>query len=122
MDCVDVGHLGGADHLWNVQVAFAAARWTDADGFVGKTHVKRVTIGFGIDRDGADVELLARGKDAQCNFPSVGNQDFSEHGVWAGVHNGPQVSGSRAISSRLGGCRTAAPRIRAASRSRRIPR
>ena len=79
MDRVHVGDFGGADHLRDVQIAFAAARRTDADGFVGEADVQREAIGFGIDGDGLDAEFPARGEDAQGDFAAIGDQNFSEH-------------------------------------------
>ena len=80
MNRVYVGDFRGTDHLRDVQVAIAAAGRANADGFVGEPDMKRVAVGFGIDRYGADVELLAGGKDAQGDLTTVGDQDFSEHG------------------------------------------
>ena len=79
MDRVDVGDFRGADHLRDVQVAFARARRPDAHGFIRKAHVQRVAVGFGIDRDRGDAQFLARIDHAQGDFTAIGDQDFSKH-------------------------------------------
>src|SRR5271156_580662 len=73
MDGVHVGDFGGADYLRNVEVAFAAARRADADGFVGKANVKGVAVGLGVDRDGFDAEFTAGGEDAKSDFAAIGD-------------------------------------------------
>ena len=73
MDRVDVGDFGSADHGGNVEVAFVQARRPDADGFIGEANVQRVAIGFAVDGDGLDAELLAGADDAQGNLPAVRN-------------------------------------------------
>ena len=79
MNRVHVGNFRGADHLRNVQVAFAAARRTDANGLIGEPHVQRVAVRFRIDGDGANAEFLAGAQDAQGDFAAIGDQNFSEH-------------------------------------------
>jgi hypothetical protein len=80
MDGVHVGDFSGADYLRDVEVAFAAARRADADGFVGEADVERVAVGLGVDGDGFDAEFTAGGEDTQGDFPTIGDSDFSEHG------------------------------------------
>jgi hypothetical protein len=36
-------------------------------------------VGFGIDRDGADAEVLAGRNDPQGDFTTIGDKDFSKH-------------------------------------------
>ena len=79
MDGVDVGDFRGADDVRDVQIAFGAARRADADGFVGKPHVQRVAVGFGIDGDGGNAQFLAGANHPQGDFAAVGNQNFAEH-------------------------------------------
>ena len=79
MNRVNVGNLSRADHLRNVQVAFRAARRADANRLVRKPHVQRIAVRLRIHRDRANVEFLARRQNAQRDFPTVGDQDFSEH-------------------------------------------
>ena len=79
MDRVDVGDFGGADHLRDVQVAFARAGRPDAHGFVGKAHVQRIAVRLGIDRDRGDAQFLARIDHAQGDLTAIGYKDFSKH-------------------------------------------
>src|SRR5580693_3851547 len=76
---VYIGNFGGADNLRDVEVAFAAARRPDADGFIGEADVQGIAVGFGVDCDGLDAQFPAGGKDAQGDFAAIGNQNFSEH-------------------------------------------
>jgi hypothetical protein len=79
MDRVDIRDLSGGDDGGNVEIAIGWARWTDADGFVGKTHVKRIAIGFTINGYSTNSEFAARIQDAQSNFTAIGNQDLTKH-------------------------------------------
>ena len=81
MDGVYVGDFGGADNLRDIEIALGTARGPDANGFIGKTDVERMAIGFGIDGDRADAQLFARCKDAERNLTTIGNKDFLEHGA-----------------------------------------
>ena len=73
MDRVHIGDFRGADHLRNIQIAFAAARRADADGFIGEADVERIAIRLRIDGDGRDAQLFARADDSQGDFPAVSN-------------------------------------------------
>src|SRR5216684_637891 len=73
MDGVDVGNFRGANHLWNVQIALAAAGRANAHRFIGKSNVERVTIRLGIYRNGGNAELLAGANDPQGDFPAIGD-------------------------------------------------
>ena len=79
MDRFDVRDFGRADDLRDVQVTFARSRRPDANGFIGESHVERVPVGFGIDRDRGNAQFLARIDDAQGDFTAIGNEDFSKH-------------------------------------------
>ena len=76
MDGVDIGDFGGADDGGNIEVAARALGRADADGLIGETHGQAVAVGFGIDRDGRDAEILAGADDAQRDLTPVGDQDF----------------------------------------------
>src|ERR1700690_85457 len=73
MDGVHVGDFGGADYLRDVEIAFAAAGWADANGFVGEADVEGVAVGLGIDGDGFDAEFTAGGEDAERDFAAIGD-------------------------------------------------
>jgi hypothetical protein len=77
MDGVDIGNFGGADDAVDAQVAFAAGGLADADGFVGHLDVHGIGVHLRIDRDRADVQLLAGADDADGDFAAIGNQNFS---------------------------------------------
>ena len=79
MDRVHVGDFGGADDSRNIQIALRQRRRADADSFIGKTHVQRVAVGFAIDRDRPDSQLLAGANHPQSNFAAVRNEDLLKH-------------------------------------------
>ena len=82
MDGVDVGNFGGADEAVDSEVAFERGRFADANGFVGHLGVHGVSVGFGVDGDGANVEFSAGSNDAHGDFAAVGDQNFFKH--WRG--------------------------------------
>ncbi len=77
MNGVHVGDFGRADHGGNVEIALRQLRRADADGFVGKTHVQRIAVGFAVDGHGADAQLFAGANDAQGNFSAIRYQNLS---------------------------------------------
>ena len=79
MDGIDVGDFGGADYGGNVEVTQRQLGRADANGFVGKTHMERIPVGFAVDGHRADSQLLARADDAQRNFTAIGYQNLFEH-------------------------------------------
>src|SRR2546428_5273856 len=79
MNCVYVGNFGGADYRWNVEITLGKLRRPNADGFVGETNVQRIPVSVAVNSDRADAKLLAGANYPQCNFASIGNQDFLKH-------------------------------------------
>lgn len=79
MDGIHVGDLGGADDAVDAQVAFRGRTLSDADGLVGHVDVHGIGVGFGVDRDGPDVQFLASADDAHGDFPAIGDEDLLEH-------------------------------------------
>ena len=79
MNGFGVGDFGRADHRRNIQIAARALGRADADGFVGKTRVQAVAVGFRVHRHRADAQILAGADDAQGDFAAVGDQNFFEH-------------------------------------------
>ena len=55
------------------------ARWTDADGLIGKAHVQRIAVGFAVNGDRANAEFPARVQHAQRDFTAIGNQYLTKH-------------------------------------------
>ena len=77
MNRVGVGDFGRADDRRNVQIAARALGRADADRFVGEARVQAVAVGFGIDRDRADAQVLAGADDAQAISPRLAIRIFS---------------------------------------------
>jgi hypothetical protein len=81
MNGVNVRDFRGADDSVNAKIAFAAGALADANRFIGELHMHGVGVRLGVDRNRADIELLARPDDAHGNLTTVGDQYFFEHGV-----------------------------------------
>ncbi len=79
MDGVDVGNLGGANDLRDVQVTFGGSRRSDAYRFIRKPHVQRIPVRLRIYRHRLDAQLPARSQDAQRNLAPIRDQNLSKH-------------------------------------------
>ena len=79
MNRIDVADFGRAHDAIDLQITFRARRRADADRFIRQLHVQRIDIRFGINRERADAEFLARANDAQRNFAAIGDQNFLKH-------------------------------------------
>ena len=79
MNGIDVGDLGRADHRRNVEIAARALCGTNANGFIGESHVQAVAIGLRVNGHGFDAKILAGANDANGDFASIGDQNFLEH-------------------------------------------
>ena len=79
MDGVHIGDFRRADYPINTQVALAAGSFADTNGLVGQLHVHRICVNLGIDRYGADVQLLAGANDADGDFAPVRYQNLLKH-------------------------------------------
>jgi hypothetical protein len=73
MDGVHIGDFRCADDVGNIEVAFAAARRTDAHGLVREAHVQRIAVRFGVNRHRGNPQLLAGADDPQRDFPAIGD-------------------------------------------------
>ena len=51
----------------------------NAHAFIGQTHVLSIGVRRGMHDHCFNAELAAGALNAQCNFASVGDEDFSEH-------------------------------------------
>ena len=79
MNSIRISDLGGADDTRNVQVAVFTAGRADAHGFIGKLHMKGVTIRFREDGNSLDAQFLARADHTQGNFAPICYKNFLEH-------------------------------------------
>ncbi len=73
---VDVRDFRRADYRRNVEIASRALCRSDADRFVGEAHVEAVAVGFRINRDRLNTEVLARADHAERDLAAVGDQYF----------------------------------------------
>jgi len=72
--------FSGADDGRNVQVAFFGGGWANTDRFIGQFDVLGIGVSGGVHRHGFDAQFPAGPQNAQGDFASVGDQDFSKHG------------------------------------------
>ena len=86
MDGDRIGYLRGADDRRHVQVAQRRGRRADADRLVRQQHVLQIGIGGGVHGDGLDAQFAAGAQDAQRDFAAIGDDDFLQHTVGAGVY------------------------------------
>jgi len=103
MNGVDVGDFGGGDDGRHVEIAVGGPGRTDADGLVGKADVERVAVGLGVDGDRADAEFPAGVDDAECDFATIGDENFTKHGP----RDGSRLAGRGNAASRLASARSA---------------
>jgi hypothetical protein len=79
VDCFYVGNLGSADNRGYIQITVGALGASDADGLIGKTHVKRISICLGIHRDAAYPKFFAGAYNPKGYFAPVGNEYLRKH-------------------------------------------
>ena len=79
MDRFGAGLLAGGDDFLDRQIGLGRRGRSDGDRLVGHLDVKRVLVGFGIDRDGLDPHAARRPDDAAGDLAPVGDEDFLEH-------------------------------------------
>ncbi len=78
MNGIGVRNFSSGDQAGNTQVAFFARRGADADGFIRKTNMQRIPVGFRVDRDSPHSEFTARADHAECNFTTIRYKNFLE--------------------------------------------
>src|SRR6267142_267433 len=70
---------GGGDNSLDAQVRLARRRRAEQHGVIRVLHVGRVTIGLGVDGDGAQSQRAAAAEDATRDLPAVGDENGAEH-------------------------------------------
>src|SRR5882757_7265153 len=76
---VNIGDLGSADYVRDIQITFAAAGWADTNRFIGKPHMQRIAVRLRVHGNRGDSQLLAGTNHPQGNFAAIGYQNFFEH-------------------------------------------
>ena len=102
MNGVHVGDFRRANHRGNVEVALGQLRRANANRFVGKTDMQRITVGFAVNGHGADAQFLAGADHPQGDLSAIGNENFLEHALDQ-CGNKMQDSTSTTESQRHGG-------------------
>ena len=96
MNGVAAGTAGDVHEFVDAEIAVACRRGADGIGFVCEADVQGFAVDFTEDGGGADAQLAAGAQDAHGDFTAIGDQDFSEHAVWAMPSPGrPKPHGTR---------------------------
>ncbi len=72
--------FGDGDERRNIEIPFdrrAAVGGPDQIGLIGLETVQRKAVFIGIDRDGAEAQFRCRPENADGDFASVGNEQFT---------------------------------------------
>ena len=88
VDGLGAGLLCRLDDSVRTKIAVRRSRTADMNRLVRHRDMRRAGIGIGIDRNCGDPHALGSPHDPAGDFPSIGNQDFTEHGVSARHRDG----------------------------------
>ena len=72
-------NFGRRNDARDVEIAVTGGRFADAHVFVREANVKRFSIGFGVNGDSLDAQLMTRANDTEGDFATIGDEDFFEH-------------------------------------------
>jgi hypothetical protein len=73
MNRVNVANFSGAHDSIDFEIAFRTGRPANANGFVCKLNVQRIDVGFRINRERSDAELLAGANHAKRDLTAIGD-------------------------------------------------
>ena len=80
VDRLGIRHLCRRNDGRDVEVAGRGGRRPYANGLVGELDVLRLGVRFRMDDYGFNAQFAAGALDAEGDFPSIGNENFLEHG------------------------------------------
>lgn len=80
MNCFGIGNFRCRDDRRYVEVTLAGRCRADADGLIGQFDVFCVAVSLRVNDNGLDAQFTAGALNAECDFATVGDQDFPEHG------------------------------------------
>ncbi len=73
------GLPGGGDNRGDVEITLIRRRGSKTISFVRLPHMQRLRINCRENRNGRNSHIAAGTNDADSDFASVGNQDFTKH-------------------------------------------
>jgi hypothetical protein len=79
VNSVDVRDLSRTDNPVDAKITLVRRGFADANGFIRHLDMHRVNVGFRVNGDRPDIQLLASANDANRDFSAVGNEDFLKH-------------------------------------------
>ena len=86
VDRVHVGNFRSRDDTGDLEIAFRAGAWADADGLISEMDVHRIDVRLRINGHRFDIKLFAGADDTEGDFTTVGDENFAEHekvvGFW----------------------------------------
>jgi hypothetical protein len=80
MDRVGPGSLRGLEERVHAQVALGSRWGTEKIRLIGQLDMEGLAVGLGVDGYGAKSEVANRPHDANGDLPTIGDEDFAEHG------------------------------------------
>ena len=86
---LSAGGLGRGDDVRADEVGLSCCCRSDANGLIGHSHVARVRVRVGVDRDGGNAHAPRRLDDAARDLAAVGDQDLGEHRSIVSSASGP---------------------------------
>ena len=77
--CLRAGLFASGNDFVGHQIAFAAGRGANVDGFVCQHHMARVFVCFRINSHGFDAHFAGSLNHTASDFATVGDEDFCKH-------------------------------------------
>ena len=69
----------GVENRFGIQVALCGSLTAERISLVGESHMKRVSVEFGVHGDRRNAHLAGRADDANCDFAAISNENLAEH-------------------------------------------
>lgn len=77
----DMAGEGSSNNVGNIEIAAATGGFANAHRLIGQLHMQGMAIYGGIDGNRCNAQFLTGTQNPQCNFATIGNQNFRKgHG------------------------------------------
>src|SRR5581483_378089 len=103
MNSAGTGALGEFEDQITAQIGFGRGSGSEAISLIGFENVGCGAVGIGIDGDGREAQLTAGAEDAQGDFATIGDENFTKH-LKQGTGYGVQGTG-KMLERRVKGLR-----------------
>ena len=102
MNGISTSQFGCGQNSRHIQVALTGWTWPNTHSFIDKTEMHGIGIGLRVDTHSSDTQSFTGAGDPQCNFATVGNEDFLQHVQGSSFSKG-QVSHRAVITAQQHG-------------------